>query len=125
LRFLVRGTKGSLGKRGGDQQEKQLVDGKEPGTPGWGHDPDPVSVVSGDQGTPAELATPPGNYLNYYAAIRDAVRGSGELPVTPAQATTLMAVIEAGIQSSAEERVVSPLYTDAERRAWSAAVRPG
>jgi hypothetical protein len=38
--------------------------------------------------------------------------------VTPAQATTVMAVIEAGLQSAAEGRVISPGFTDAERTAW-------
>ena len=99
------------------------MDGQKPGSPGWGQDPDPLIFVSGDEGAPAELAAPPGNYLGYYAAIRDAVRGDGELPVTPAQATTVMAVIEAGIRSSVEGTVVSPSYTDAERSAWNPAGR--
>jgi predicted dehydrogenase len=117
-RFLVRGTKGSLTKRRGDPQEDQLVGGQKPGTPGWGRDPDPLILVAGEGGAPTEVATPAGNYLSYYLAIRDAVRGEGKPPVTPAQATTVMAIIEAGMQSSTEGRVVSPAYTDAERSAW-------
>ena len=111
-RFLVRGTKGSLTKRGGDVQEAQLLDGRKPGTPGWGLDPDPVIVVGGDGGAPTELAAPPGDYLAYYTEIRDVIRGKGGLTVTPAQATAVMAVIEAGTRSSAEGRVVSPSYPD-------------
>ena len=61
---------------------------------------------------------PAGNYLGYYAALRDAIRDKRSPPVTPAQATTLMAIIEAGIRSSEEGRVVRPDYTDAERSAW-------
>jgi predicted dehydrogenase len=78
-------------------------------------------LTGGDDGSPTELAVPAGNYLNYYTALGDAVRGRGDPPVTPAQASTLMAVIEAGIQSWAEGEVVSPQYTDAESRAWRAA----
>lgn len=117
-RFLVRGTRGSLTKRGGDLQEDQLVHGRKPGASGWGRDPDPVIVLGDDERAPTELAAPPGAYLDYYTAIRDAVRGQGPLPVTPAQATTVMTVIEAGMQSSAEGTVVRPSYADSERSAW-------
>ena len=117
-RFLVRGTSGSLTKRGGDVQEVQLKAGQTPGSPGWGHDPDPLLLIAAEGEAPTEIATPAGDWRGYYTAVRDAVRGEGELPVTPAQATTQMAVIEAGIQSSAEGRVVSLSYTDAEHSAW-------
>jgi predicted dehydrogenase len=122
-RFLARGAKGSLTKRGGDVQEDQLLAGKTPGSSGWGLDPDPLVFVRGDERAPAELAVPPGNYLGFYTAIRDVSRGEGDLPVAPAEATTVMAVIEAGLQSSVEATVVSPSYTDAERSAWKPAGR--
>jgi predicted dehydrogenase len=122
-RFLARGAKGSLTKRGGDVQEDQLLAGKTPGSSGWGLDPDPLVFVRGDERAPAELAVPPGNYLGFYTAIRDVIRGEGDLPVAPAEATTVMAVIEAGLQSSVEATVVSPSYTDAERSAWKPAGR--
>jgi predicted dehydrogenase len=121
-RFLVRGTKGSLTKRGWDVQEGQLLSGMKPGSPGWGLDPDPLVFVGGDEGAPMQLPTPAGDYPGYYEAIRDAVRGDRGVPVTPAQATTLMAVIEAGRRSSAEGRVIGPGYTDAERSAWNVSV---
>jgi predicted dehydrogenase len=116
-RFLVRGTKGSLIKRLGDPQEAQLVSGQTPGSPDWGRDADPLIVITMD-GT-KEISVPAGDYLGYYAAIRDTIRGKRSPPVTPAQASTLMAIIEAGVRSSEESRVVRPDYTDAERSAWS------
>ena len=118
-RFLVRSTKGSLIKRHGDPQEAQLVSGRMPGSPEWGRDADPLIVVGGQESTAREVTVPAGDYLIYYAAIRDAIRGERAPPVTLAQATTLMAIIEAGIKSSLEGRVVRPDYTDAERSAWS------
>jgi predicted dehydrogenase len=118
IRFLVRGTNGSITKQGGDQQEAQLLRGEKPGGPGWGTDPDPLRVFLAKEGPAEELAVPPGDYRRYYAAIRDAICGVGELPVTPAQATALMAVIEAGTQASGEGRLVRPTFTDAERKAW-------
>jgi predicted dehydrogenase len=105
-RFLVRGTKGSLTKRGWDVQEGQLLSAMKPGSPGWGVDPDPLVFVGADEGAPMELAVPAGDYPAYYTSIRDAVRGEAALPVTPAQATTVMAVIESGMRSSAEGRVI-------------------
>jgi predicted dehydrogenase len=120
-RFLVRGAKGSLTKRRGDVQEDQLLAGKTPGSSGWGVDPDPLIFAGGDDRGAAELAVPPGNYPGYYTAIGDAIRGRGSVAVSPAQATTVMAVIEAGMQSSVEGTVVHPSYVDAERSAWNPA----
>jgi predicted dehydrogenase len=120
-RFLVRGTGGSLMKRHGDPQEQQLVSGQTPGSPGWGRDPDPIILVAGEAAAPTEVAVPAGNHLGYYLALRDALRREGESPVTPDQAATVMAIIEAGMRSADEGRRVIPQFTDAERSAW----RPG
>ncbi len=98
-------------------QESQLIAGETPGFPGWGRDPDAAILVTADN-PEQELETPPGDYRRYYAAVRDAVRGDGMLPVTPAQATTLMAVIEAGLRSAETGRTVRPDYSEAERAAW-------
>jgi predicted dehydrogenase len=123
-RFLVRGSKGSLIKRGGDPQEDQLRAGKRPGDPGWGEDPDPLLAIVGGN-APVQHPVPPGDYPAYYAALLDAIREAEDAPVTPAQATTVMTVIEAGIRSSTEGRTIRPSYTDAERAAWSScASRP-
>jgi predicted dehydrogenase len=122
-RFVVRGARGSLVKRGADPQEAQLVAGQKPGSPGWGREQDPLLFASGDKEEPTEIPAPAGNWLRYYAGIRDAICGEGELPVTPAQATTVMSVIEAGMRSSAEGRVVSPDYNENEGSAWRPVVR--
>jgi predicted dehydrogenase len=122
-RFLVRGTQGSLIKRRGDPQEDQLVHGEKPGSPAWGHDPDPLLLITGQTEAPIEIAAPAGNYLAYYSLLRDVILGKGDPPVTPAQATTLMAILEAGIQSSDEGRVMRPLYNERERSAWELGVR--
>lgn len=118
-RFTLRGTEASLTKHSGDTQESQLVAGMTPGTPGWGCDPDPMILAGGGERSPIEIPAPAGRYLDYYAAVRDAIRDRKEPPVSPAQATTVMAVIEAGIRSSAEGVVARPTYTEAERSAWS------
>ena len=118
-RFVVRGTAASLIKPGWDRQEEQLVSGLRPGSPGWGVDPDPLTIHPGEPGGIREMRAPPGEYPAYYAALRDAVAGAGEPPVTAAQGCGVMAVIEAGERSAAEGRVVLPDFTSAERRAWA------
>ena len=117
-RFLVRGTSGSLCKRGGDRQEGQLVSGLAPDAPGWGRDPDPLLVFTAEGGPPIELVTPPGDYPRYYGAIRDAIRHAGPSPVTPLQACTVMAVLESGIRSSETGHVVRLEWSESERAAW-------
>lgn len=123
-RFLVRGTQGSLVKRRGDPQEDQLGRGEKPGSAEWGRDPDPLVLVANQAEAPIEITAPAGNYLAYYSSLRDAILGKGEPPVTPAQATTVMAVLEAGIQSSEEGRAVRPLYNERERSAWELSATP-
>jgi predicted dehydrogenase len=118
-RFVVRGTSASLAKLGWDRQEEQLVRGLRPGSPGWGEDPDPLTVHPGEGADPEEIPSPPGSYPTYYAALRDAIAGVGEPPVTAVQGCAVMSVIEAGGRSAAEGRVVTPDFTPAERRAWS------
>ena len=121
-RFVVRGARGSLLKRAGDLQEALIRSGERPGSQWWGHDPDPLIFVEGEGAPPLEIAAPPGNWLAYYEAMRDAVPGERDAPVTPAQATTVMAVIEAGVRSAGEGRVVRPEYTERERAAWPGVV---
>jgi predicted dehydrogenase len=117
-RFIVRGSRGSLVKERGDPQEEQLIRGDKPGASGWGQDPDPLLGFTDPAQVPVEIAAPAGNYLAYYSMIRDAILGESDLPVTPAQATTVMAVLEAGIRSSEEGRAIRPLYNESERSAW-------
>jgi predicted dehydrogenase len=124
-RFLVRGTDGSLTKYGADPQEAQIRSGVKPGSPGWGRDTNALVLTVGEQGDRMELTSPDGNWPAYYAAMRDAVLGTREVPVTPAQATTVMAVLEAGIESAAAGRVVRPEYEEAERVAWAGTISVG
>jgi predicted dehydrogenase len=118
-RFLVRGTEATLTKLSWDPQEEQLVRGVRPDSPGWGMDPDPLTIHSGKAAEPLEVAAPPGSYPTYYAALRDAIAAGGEPPVPAVQACAVMSVIEAGGRSVAEGRVVTPDLTPVERRAWS------
>ena len=48
------------------------------------------------------LPTRAGNYVDYYAAVRDAILGNGPNPVPPAEAVALMELLDLGARSAAE-----------------------
>lgn len=112
-RFLVHGTGGSVVKTLADRQEAQLLSGMRPGAPDWGRDDDELILHEGDG--VRRLPTPAGDQRRYYMAVRDALLGHGENPVTPAQAIAVMAVLEAAVESSASARAVAPALSDSER----------
>lgn len=106
LRLAVHGTKGSFVKQGLDPQENALKAGTVPGSEGWGVDPRPGTLTAPDgEGTARRTVEGvPGDYLAYYAAIRDALSGHGDNPVPPDQALAVMGLIELAARSAAERR---------------------
>jgi predicted dehydrogenase len=120
-RFAVHGSRASWMKYGLDAQEFQLAAsaGLEVGTP----PPEYAVLVEGATGFETETAIPPGDYRQFYAAIRDAVRGDGPNPVPPAQAIATTAVVETAAHSAAESRVLTVPLTDEERAAADAGRR--
>ena len=49
-----------------------------------------------------------GNYVDYYAAVRDAILGTGPNPVPPDEAVTLMELLDLGARSAREGRALKP-----------------
>jgi predicted dehydrogenase len=117
-RFIVHGSRGSLIKPRADQQEAQLLAGIVPGAAGWGEDDD-AQLWHDEHGAVSRVPTPPGDQRRYYMAVRDALRGQGPNPVTPAQAVALMAVLEAAVESAAQGRAVTPALSAQEREAFT------
>lgn len=109
LRFAAHGTGGSYVKHGLDPQEDALRAGTVPGAGDWGHDPSPgILTTIGDTGPVARVFDGPrGDYRACYAAMRDAILGQREPPVTPAQALEVMQVLEAGVASAASGRRIA------------------
>lgn len=101
-RFVLHGTRGSWIKYGLDPQEDALKAGGLPGSAGWGEDQRPgmLTTAAGSVAVPSE----PGDYRQYYLAVRDAIRGTGPNPVTPTEALAVMTMIELGQRSSATRR---------------------
>jgi predicted dehydrogenase len=109
-RYIVHGTRGSYIKRGVDPQEDALRAGQRPPMAGWGADPqDGELVVPGsDGGEPQRRIWPTraGNYVDYYAAVRDAILGDGPNPVPPEQAVALMELLDLSARSAAEGKAL-------------------
>ena len=100
LRFAVHGERASFLKEGMDAQESQMSGGLAPGAPGWGVDPRPGVIVEGASGARTPFAGPGGDYRRYYDGVAAAMRGDGANPVTPEEATAVMRIIHAGVESS-------------------------
>lgn len=107
-RFRVLGSRASYTVSGMDGQEDALRAGRTPKDTGWGVAP-PASY--GRLGTPGEdraEPTEPGAYQDFYAAVACTLRGEAPPPVTLADATTGLEVIEAAVRSARENTVVQP-----------------
>ena len=106
-RWVVHGTKGSFIKFGLDSQEDALKAGLRPqldDMKDWGVDPSPGQLVywSAIPGVNEPVCirqaapNPPGNYLDYYANLRDHLCGRAELMVTPDQVLQVMQMLTMG-----------------------------
>jgi len=110
-RYILHGTRGSYVKHGVDPQEDALRAGGRPGGDDWGIDP-----LQGELKTVAienwvrESTVPNrrGNYVDYYAAVRDAILGTGPNPVPPQEAVALMELLDLGTRSAREGRALAP-----------------
>jgi len=109
--FMLHGTEGSFLAWGSDPQERDLKAGKVPGSEGWGLDPDfsHARIHSDFKGEHLEGEYPlqPGNYLEYYDNVYEAIRQGAPLLVTPAQARDVIRIIEAAYESSRTAQVVT------------------
>ncbi|KLQ37625.1 oxidoreductase [Enterobacter cloacae subsp. dissolvens] len=101
-RYILHGTRGSYVKFGLDPQEERLKNGERLPQEDWGYDmrDGVVTKVEGETLVEETLLTIPGNYPAYYAAVRDALNGTGENPVPASQAIQIMELIELGIESA-------------------------
>ena len=117
-RFTVHGTRGSFIKFGLDTQEEALRAGARPrldALDDWGRDPHVGEVVHADPAAGNRVGHPApdvaGNYLRYYAALLDHLRGEvgvvGRDVVTPLQVRQTMGLLSRGEQSVAEGRWVA------------------
>ena len=115
-RFTVHGSLGSFIKYGLDPQEDVLKTGQRPPAPEWGADPLPATVSVWQDGIcrSREQACIAGDYPAYYAGVRDAINGVGPNPVTADEAIRVIGLIELGLQSAQQGRVLPVAPTEFE-----------
>ncbi|MCU4121351.1 oxidoreductase [Variovorax sp. N23] len=110
-RYILHGMRGSYVKHGVDPQEDALRAGGRPGADDWGVDPVPGELkVMAIENWVRESTVPNrrGNYVDYYAAVRDAILGTGPNPVPPEEAVALMELLDLGARSAREGRALAP-----------------
>lgn len=106
-RFRVLGDRAAYTKFGLDPQEAELRAGRRPAE-GWGEEPKERWGVLGTVDDERPVATEAGWYPAFYDGVVDALTGSVPPPVDPADAVTVIRVIEAA-RRSAERGTVERL----------------
>ncbi|CAG1013746.1 scyllo-inositol 2-dehydrogenase (NADP+) [Burkholderiaceae bacterium] len=108
--FTVHGTRGSFVKTGLDPQEDALKAGQRPdGRAAWALPAENALLVLQDGDASDKLVSDhvpvlAGRYVDYYAAVRDAILGRGPNPVPGEQAASVMALLELGVASHQARR---------------------
>ena len=106
-RFTLHGTQGSFVKFGLDPQEEALKNGASFSDAGFGCDAEKAWGTLYLEGADAHrVETEVGDYRGYYANVRDALLGDGQLAVTAEDGWRTARLMELARQSSAEGRVL-------------------
>jgi len=93
-RFHVLGSQAGYTKWGLDTQEPDLAAGTSPLDPSYGVEPQDSWGVLGIDGNTSPVKAETGGYPRFYALLAAALRGSGAVPVNPAQSLEVLRVIE-------------------------------
>ena len=121
-RFRVQGTLGSYVKSGLDPQEAALLGGARPAELGSGEPwlPEAESAwgtltTAADPSEPArldrsKLATEVGDYREFYANVRDAIRGEAGLVVSPEDGYRSIRLLELALQSSDQNHTLPVVF---------------
>ncbi len=103
-RFVLLGTQGSFVKQTFDPQENNLRHGKIPVEGPWGAELEEnwgvLTVPAGDALAQRRVPSAACDYRDYYANVRDAIRGRAPLAVTPECALDVMRLLELARESS-------------------------
>jgi scyllo-inositol 2-dehydrogenase (NADP+) len=106
-RLRVLGSRAAYVKHGLDVQEDALRGGGRPDLdPTWGQESEAQWGTLGTVGESSPVATEPGAYQHYYAAVALALQGRGELPVDPRDSVEVLHISEAARRSSEQRTVV-------------------
>lgn len=107
-RWVIHGTLGSYVAHEWDPQETQLRAGVRPGAAGWGWLACPGELWSSPDGLTAPSVPQPvpgcaGDYRMFYAQLRDALAGRGDVPVSEAQIRQTMRALAMWCQDDASK----------------------
>ena len=109
--FVLHGKKGSFLKPRGDVQEDELKLGKKPNLTSWGTEAkDKEGLVHAEINNAVireKIPTLQGNYYDYFDGVYQAITQNLPEPVTAQEGTNVMQIIEAAIQSSAQQKVIT------------------
>ncbi|WP_177204022.1 Gfo/Idh/MocA family oxidoreductase [Sphingobium sp. AP50] len=105
-RFTVHGDKATVIKQVADGQGRQLWSGVSPDAENYGLDDDAPILFTTD-GLRTAQPTWRGNYRLFFEALGAAIRGEAPNPTSARDVLGVMAVLEAGIISAREERVMT------------------
>ena len=106
-RFAIHGSEGSYIICGHDPQEAQLQAGIMPNDEEYGkRDENRVSIFVKPDGTKEKIEVEKGNYADYFRQVAAAIRDGGVVPVTGEEGLAVIRLIEAGIESAKEKKIV-------------------
>ena len=106
-RFAIHGSEGSYIICGHDPQEAQLQAGIMPNDEEYGkRDENRVSIFVKPDGTKENIEVEKGNYADYFRQVAAAIRDGGVVPVTGEEGLAVIRLIEAGIESAKEKKIV-------------------
>ncbi len=109
--YIIHGSKGSFIKSKSDVQELQLQQSKNPLDADYGveHEADwgLLHATNNDSFVKENIKSEPGNYMNYYNGIYNAIVNNAPLPVTAQQAKNVITIIEAAYKSHYSKTISS------------------
>ena len=108
-RMYVFGSRGAYMKYGLDVQEDALKAGGIPGSPHWGEEPEVQWGTLGAVPASERIRTDAGDYAQFYAGVARAIREDAPPPVSVADVTMGLEIVEAAYQSAREGRSVQPV----------------
>lgn len=109
--YVLQGKKGSFLKARGDVQEDELKLGKKPNLTSWGTEPkDKEGILHTEvNGTiiREKIPTLQGNYYDYFDGLYHSILENKPEPVTAQEGTHVMQIIEAAIESNAQQKAIA------------------
>jgi predicted dehydrogenase len=103
-RYILHGILGSYIKYGIDPQEKDLREGRLPGSKNWGNEsPDQWGMITidyQDLNIHGSVETEAGCYQEFYRNVYDVLTGKAEMAVKPLEARNVIRIIELAFESN-------------------------